>query len=223
MTIEIDYTLEGLAYRQKRLPPRKKPVRGVIVHTTGAGPWVRWFKNRTRFRSPYDAARHIYHSISPYCGHYLVCGETGNITQLVPTNVVAWHVGSKRSWRYRLPGWAKNKGFGWWFTRFARKGPRGLMDGSLWGEGSANAISVGIEVAPPKAGPRAEWSDECWQSISLLVDRLTSVYQFPRDRFHVVTHSDAHPLARSRKDGSPWDPSPRQWRIGLAIEKLGLT
>jgi hypothetical protein len=145
---------QALAVSQGRLRERKGDYKGVVVHTTGAGPYKRHTADPERFPMPYDAALHIYRHISPYCGHFLVCGESGQICQLVPLDMVAWHVGSKGAWRYKLPAWDKGKGLGWWHTRHpGKKSPRGLLGGSLWRKGSCNALTVGVEVAPPLAEP----------------------------------------------------------------------
>ena len=215
----------ALAVRQGRLRPRTAPPRGIIIHTTGAGPWSRYNANKTRFEAPYDAAKYIYERISPYSGHYLVSGDNGSAARLVDTNVRAWHVGAKGRWRYKFrgTGWSKDKGFGWWFTRFPGcNGPRDLLDGLLWSPRSANDLTIGIEVAPPSSGPRDEWSDATWRTLRLLVGNLARRYGIPLDRYHVFTHSDAHPLARTTKSGSPWDPGPRQWTIGRAVQELKL-
>lgn len=209
--------------REGRLRPRRHEPRGICVHTTGAGPWTRWQKRPDRFESPYEAARYVYERISKYSGHYLIDGDSGSVCKLVDPMTVAWHVGSKGRWRYSLPGWASEKGLGWWFTRFRGcKSPRDLLDGALWREGSANQLLIGIEVAPPREGPRAEWSPEAWRSLRLMVEHLGKRFGIPADRYHVLTHSDAHPLARTTKSGAPWDPSPRQWTIGKACQELRL-
>lgn len=211
------------AVREGKLRPRTIEPRGIVVHTTGAGPWTRWQKRPDRFESPYEAAKYVYERISKYSGHYLIDGDSGRICELVDPMTVAWHVGSKGSWRYKLPGWDKGKGFGWWTTRFRGcSSPRDLLDGALWRVGSANALCIGIEVSPPREAPRAPWSPKAWQSLRLLSEYLGQRYGIPLDRYHVFTHSDAHPLARTRKDGAPWDPAPVQWTIGLAAQELNL-
>lgn len=207
----------GLSMAQGRLKRRRGEYKGLVVHTTGSGPYRRHQEAPERFPLPYDAALHIYKHISPYCAHFLVCGESGQISQLVPLDYVAWHVGSKGSWRYKLSAWDKNKGLGWWHTRHPHaKSPRGLLGGALWRSGSCNALTVGVEVSPPLAGARAPWSDACWDTLNRLIVTL----DVPRDSGHVFTHSDAHPLARTKKSGAPWDPSPAQWMIGNARIRL---
>ncbi len=209
----------ALAEKQGRLRRRKGDAQGLIIHTTGNGPTRRHLANPEKFPSPYDAALHIYENISPYCGHFLICGETGKIAQLVPLNHSAWHVGSAGAWKYRFPTWAANRGFGWWFVRFpGLTSPRDLLDGTLWRRGSANELTYGVEIAPPLAGPRAPWSHACWDTL----DRLISFLEIPRDRYHVFTHSDAHPLKRVTGKDSPWDPAPKQWMISDASIRLRL-
>ena len=63
------------AVREGILRPRRIEPRGICIHTTGAGPWVRWNKNPDRFENPYEAARYIYERISKYSGHYLISGD----------------------------------------------------------------------------------------------------------------------------------------------------
>jgi len=222
MTLVIEQG-KALAVRQGLLRARKHDPRGIVIHTTGAGPWVRWNKNPNKFGSPYDAAVYIYERISKYSGHYVVCGDTGFVTKLVDTEVVAWHVGSKGSWVYKLPGWAKGKGFGWYDARFGPgASPRDLLDGALWRQGSANELTIGIEVAPSKDGARAPWSPSAWRALRSLTSHLGKKHGIPLDRYHIITHSDAHPRARTRKSGAPWDPSPAQWMIGNASNELNL-
>lgn len=223
MTLCIERGM-ALAVRQGRLQRRTGGIRGIVLHTTGAGPWLRWKRDPELHASPYDAARYIYERISPYSGHYLVDGDTGGVTRLVDVEYRAWHVGSARAWRYKLPGWSVGKGFGWWNTRFPGcSTPRDLLGGALWREGSANDLCIGIEVSPPKMGPRDPWSPACWRSLRNLIRHLGNEHAIPLDRYHVITHSDAHPLARSTKRGSPWDPAPKQWLIGAAIRALEIS
>lgn len=88
---------DALAYRKGKLREFKHPVAGVAIHTTGAGPFTRWKKSHPKpFESPFDAALHIYTKVSPYCGHILICGETGRIAQLVPLDHVAHHISGSR-------------------------------------------------------------------------------------------------------------------------------
>lgn len=211
------------AERLGKLRKRKHGVRGIIVHTTGSGPWVRWNEDRERYGSPFDAAREVYEERSILGPHFLICGETGRILQLCELEDVAQHVGSKGSWRYRFPKWEQKRNFDWWYKRFLSCGsPRDLFSGDLWRRGSANELSIGIELAPPLKGPRAPWSLSAWYALNDLCAVLCSDLGTPRDRYHIITHSDAHPLKRSTSRGRPWDPGRSQWTITEASHYLGL-
>jgi N-acetyl-anhydromuramyl-L-alanine amidase AmpD len=214
----------SLAAKQGKLKRRKYAYEGVVVHTTGAGPWVRWRKQQAAFASPFEAALHVYSKVSIYSPHFVVCGTSGEVTQLDPVDQHCFHVGSRATRAYRKNVWTSGKDLEWWFNRFPYiSSPAGLLDGNLWTKASANALTVGIEVAPPSSGPRDAWSEECWDSLYGLTAWLCHRNDIPRDRYHVFTHSDAHPLERTTESGAPWDPSPSQWTIGLASEKLKLT
>jgi hypothetical protein len=213
----------ALGMRNGKIRRRPSDPVGIIVHTTGAGPWDRHHKNPGRFKLPFDAALHIYEQVSPYCGHLVVCGETGAVAQLVPFDYQAQHVGKDGSLKYRKTNWGEGKGFGWWFVRHhGCESPRDLLGGALWRAGSANALTVGIEVSPPLAGAREPWSPSCWESLERLVTIITAKYQIPRTTQHVITHSDAHPLARTTETGAPWDVGPHQWQIHEAEDRLKL-
>lgn len=210
---------EALGLRQGKYKKRRRPVAGVVVHTTGAGPWNRWHGNPSKFTTPGAAAVHVYQHISPYSGHYVVDGETGGITQTAPENVVALHVGSAGGFKYRWPNWDKLEGMGWWAYRWPElRGPRALLGGKAWAP-RPNEVTVGIEVSPPVDGPRAEWPAACWASLSWLCNGLADRYSIPRNRYFFVGHSDIHPLSRTAK-GQPWDPNPRQWKPGAAMCRL---
>jgi hypothetical protein len=209
------------ASRSGVLRQRKASPRGIILHTTGAGPWVRY--KRDECALPYDAACRLYRGSMKYSPHFLVCGETGQVAAVNDLSLRALHVGSAGSWRYRLDDWAGRKELDWWFRRFpGLSSPRDLMDGALWRKGSANELTVGIEISPPCAGPRIPWTDACWDALRDLVGHLTMLMGIPRDSRHVITHSDAHPLKRITKSGRPWDPGSAQWNPIDAALQLGL-
>lgn len=213
----------SLASKQHKLKLRKRDPLGVILHTTGAGPWKRWEGEPERFPSPFEAALHVYGNVLVYSPHFVVCGETGKAAQLDSVDMRCLHVGSKGSWRYRLSGWDSGRSLEWWHRRFPDiRSPRELLGGRLWRGGSANELTLGIEVSPPLDGPRAPWTDACWATLRLLTAWASKTYDFPLSRYHVFTHSDAHPLARTTKSGRPWDPGPSQWRIADAVSRLRL-
>lgn len=203
--------LDALGLRQGKFRQRKKPIAGVVIHTTGYGPWRRWRHSPGRFASPWEAALHIYTEILPYSGHFCVCGETGLVAELVPLDVAAHHVTSAGGYKYRWKNWSRlDKDSEWWRTRWTGlRSPRELMDSRAWSP-KPNEVTIGVEVAPPKAGPTYPWSDRTWITLSALCKKLSKLYDIPRDPQHFVGHSDIHPLSRSARN-APWDPGSRQF------------
>lgn len=195
-------------------PRRHGPPIAIVVHTTGAGPRRRWLANRRRFPGPFDAALFIYRQIMRAGAHYVV-GQGGEVVQTAPDDVAAWHVGSKGGRKYR-----RAPVVGWWLDKWAPEvqTPQDLAGGLLWRGWSVNQNTIGIEVVPP-LNLTGEWSDECMAALDAMIVFLCSEYRIPRDRFHVVTHSDAHPHDRTRK-GKPWDPSPKAWEAFLRAYPL---
>lgn len=216
METQIDTAARGWTEGKWR---ERNPLRicGVIIHTTGAGPWRRWKTGaRTRdghaFESPFEAAEFIFSRIVTTGPHFLVCGDTGDWIRMAPDTAVAWHTGSKGAWKYRLPGWRALRDVTAWTNRWPElKSPRDFLDGNAWRHGSANQLTIGIEVAPPKEGPRQPWSDATWETLARIAHRSADEYEFPVDRYHVLSHSDIHPHARISKTGRLWDPGARQW------------
>lgn len=203
----------------ERLYKRRRDAAGVVVHTTGAGPWRRWHASQTQWSSPHDAAVFVYRSITKTSPHFVICGETGKVTQMVPLDYAAWHTGSNGSWRYKkrrfqnLPEW--------WRQRWPElKGPGGLLDGRLWREASANKLTIGVEVSPPFDHPRGAWTGKAWGSLTWLVQYLAGDCGFAVDPFHVFTHSDAHPRNRTTDAGRPWDPGQNQWPGRGAVHQI---
>jgi len=214
------YPFTNHGHRLGLYRPRVHDICGVVIHTTGAGPFVRW-KKQQRFDSPYDAALYMYARSGRFAAHYLVDGETGSISQGTPEGFVSWHVGSKGSWMYRAPGWDRK--CQWWRSRWPDiESPRYLLDGALWRTGSANELTVGIEVAPPKSGPRNAWTGECWESLGWLVRKICGDYGIPVESQNVITHSDAHPRSRTTKSDNPWDPGPIQWNGRQSVYRFAL-
>lgn len=195
-----------------------------MIHTTGWGP-VRRHREQGRAYSeptPFDTALRMYRSgiVGRAGPHYLV-GQQGQCAQMCPEGLAAWHVGKKRSGRYRWGFW-QTRSLRWWGDRWeGMSSPRDLAGGMLWAGGSCNANTKGIEVVPPETGARDPWSDECWGTLVDLVLDLHKRNGKPPVRERVLTHSDAHPIARSAK-GEPWDPSPTQWSWEAFADRAGL-
>lgn len=212
-------------------PRTARPV-AIVIHTTGAGPGRRFHDERERqrhgYESPFDAAVRVYTKLMKAGPHYVV-GQGGERIQVAPEDVCAWHVGSRGARPYHRHEWT-TKGTGWWLRRWSPHGitsPHQLAGGRLWrryarppgarlrwaswmARGSCNANTIGIEVVPPLDPSTGPWSDQCWGALLELVHDIATRHDMPLAREHILTHSDAHPLARSRRD-APWDTSPAQF------------
>lgn len=200
--------------------PRKEPVAGIVIHTTGSGPWRRWKGGGAGFETPFDASIYVYTKLTDYSGHLLVCGETGKVAQLAPFDVCASHVGSEGGYKYKWPAWPRlNRDTKWWRERWPElRSPKELMGGRAWAP-SPNAVTVGIEVSPPLAGPREPWSDACWESLSWLSVHLSKLFDIPMSGYYFVGHSDIHPMSRSSSKG-PWDPGAAQFDPTRDMDRL---
>lgn len=200
-------------------------VAAIVVHTTGSGPLKRFKRDGLKrgWRSPFDAALHLYCELMAEGPHYVI-GEHGELAQVAREEQVAWHVGANGGASYARESWASK--YPWWAVRFpGLRSPRELASGRLWlpplggswgsrwlaRAGSPNARTIGVEVVPPAAGGRLAWSAATWATLAELVRGVTARHAVPRDRMHIITHSDAHPIARTTSSGVPWDPPPSQW------------
>ena len=221
----------SLGVRKKLFAPRAT-VSGIVVHTTGSGVIRRWKKQGARFneRSPFDTAVRVYTRLMKAGGHYVV-GQNGEVVQLVPEHLAAWHVGSRRAARYKRR-WMQPK-YNWWAERWdGLNSPLELAGGDLWRpydkdakvgwrakwlsrHGSCNANTIGIEVVPPTESPRSSWSDACWQTLTVLMEDICYRNSIPVERERIVSHSDAHPISRTTRSGQPWDP----WESQFSFEK----
>jgi len=216
MPLIYPYVNRGMG-KKLHLPRDNDPI-GLIIHTTGSGPWSRQ-RRYPRFDTPGEAAVYMYERGTHAGPHYVVCGERGTIWQGTPDDHIAWHVGGDRSWVYKAPGWDRK--CKWWKKRWPEySSPRDLLGGSLWREGSANKLTLGIDVAPPLIGPRAPWTDACWKSLSWLTNKLCLEYGIIHDSEHIFTHSDAHPRKRTTDSGKPWDPAKMQWEGRQSVYRL---
>ena len=206
----------SLGYRRGKYEERTADAVAIVVHTTGHGPVRRHTERPDRWPTPFDAALWIYSQAMDAGPHYVV-GQGGECAQTCPESHVAWHVGGAGSRPYKQaeksgrPGaWADNE-HQWWKKRHAPlQNPRELAGGKLWRSGSCNRNTYGIEVVPPTEGAQREWSPECWVKVAVLVQDIALRRSVPLDRTTVITHSDAHPLARTAR-GKPWDTPESQW------------
>lgn len=193
-----------------------RPPTHIIVHTTGAGLAARvkapekaaWrAAHPEAARSTFGAGVWVYCNANDAAPHVLI-GQRGERANLVPEELIAWHVGSAGAQKYGSALWARPKIYQWWRERWA--GLTSPRDFGVWSTGSCNAVSLGVEVACPLEDPTGPWSDAAWARLAALVREWSDRYGIPIDDRHVLTHSDVHPVSRTSK-GQPWDPGPRQW------------
>lgn len=226
-TYEIDTFMSGTHYAESRGYKEKKygkrgSYAGIVVHTTSKGPLTRWNSNKKKYASPFHAALHIYCNLMTAGPHYVI-GPDGELAQVCPEDLAAWHVGGAGSNEYVKADWWKG-GHEWWKERYSHlSGPSGL---GVWGPvpsdaprsvkarskyGSVNAHTIGIEVVPnilDLNGGTNSWGDACSRTLSDLVSDICFRRNIPESM--VYSHSEVHPLSRTSKN-KPWDPSDVQW------------
>ena len=202
----------ALGWRKGYWKPRRREPVAVVWHTTGAGILRKYRRLRRRlgWASPFECALHQF-TRNQKAGPHFVVGQRGEVEQIAPLDVVAWHVGRRKGWQYGVPGagrWWGDPRFQWWRDRWdPLVSPTQLAGGKLWRAGRCNENTIGVEVVPPTEDPTGPWSREAWEAIADLARSLPVKI----DPYHQISHSDAHPIARTTRSGAPWDPSPRAW------------
>lgn len=205
-----------------------------VTHITGAGPLKRMTEDRfARWRRRHiadeecitlgGAAALIYATVMDAAAHYVV-GPDADIYQTAPEDCAAWHVGRKGSRVYEKTHWLDER-TEWWMDRWEVYGyasPLDLAEGRLWGPGpySANGGGVGAEMVWPYDRARTPPTDRQWQAWAMLIRDIHRRRGIPLTVEHTVTHSDAHPRARTRA-GAPWD-LPPWWNHSTASHWLGI-
>ena len=127
---------------------RKEPVYGLVVHTTGSGVPAKALKNR---RGALETAVEIYER-GPNAAHYVIAHD-GVIAQILPDDVIGWHVGGGAAKReqYLSGAWeqacAPAAVAAWKRAWPGVKSPQHLFPGT-----SVNAIYVGVELIPTIKG-----------------------------------------------------------------------
>jgi N-acetyl-anhydromuramyl-L-alanine amidase AmpD len=209
--------VESLGSRTGKYSAREQnsAVHAIVVHTTGSGPITRWKSERNTpgkaQATPFlTAVQRTYHTIMSAGPHYVV-GQQGECIQLCRESLAAWHVGGDHGAAYQRSDWLEGL-YEWWAERWpGLASPRELAGGHLWDHDSCNANTIGIEVVPPVDDVRNTWSPACRITLERLVRDVAARHGLPVTREFVVTHSDAHPISRTDKNGVPWDPGPLQW------------
>lgn len=214
----------GLGYKRGKLQKyQRRGYSAIIIHTTGRGVHrkaERWGVD------PFDATLRIFATQVDASGTYVVGQKEGQLAQVVPEDIAAWNVGGKNFWKYNRADWWRKKQVAWWRDRWPQFiSPRQFASGALWlpspttGKPSCNANVLSLEVVPPPGN--GEWSAECWKTIAELCWDISRRRDIPLSLETVLSHSDAHPFARSAK-GRPWDPSPTQWSYEKFAKHTGL-
>jgi hypothetical protein len=223
-------TTPGLGYRREKLQRYERAsYSAIVVHTTGRGV----HKKAERWGvDPFIAALRVFTLQVDASGHYLI-GQHGQLAQVVPEETPAWHVGQKNHRKYMLARWQKRRtrwwqkgGMDWWRERWPQYvTPFELARGQLWapspttGKPSCNANAIGIEVVPPP--DNGAWSSLCWGTLCKLCANISERREIPLSLETVLSHSDAHPFARTAR-GRPWDPAPQQWSYDRFAVYAGL-
>lgn len=198
---------------------------GAVVHTTGWGPVRRYLAAKRGYTegqlrsfgaavgSPFDHALWLYAFAMEEGPHFLVCGASGRAVQLLPTDLVAWGVGSANAHRYDQAGWYRGAvNCKWWLGWADEYDITSPMDLPVWAGGKCNPNVVNIEVVPPAlsaAKVGEPWSDRACQVVAEILGKVVNRYDIEVDERHILTHSQANPLARTAK-GQPWDLGPKQ-------------
>lgn len=225
----------SLGFKREKYEKRTRDPVAFIVHTTGYGP-IRRFESSQRERfeweTPFDAALFIYEQIMKAGPHWVIGQRKGEIAQVCPEDLCAWHVGGRGGWVYRKKRWS-NRNTEWWEKQWhPMTTPREFANGMLWApydpapsllkkitqarftawraKGSVNANTIGVEVVPNKDDPSGAWSDEAWENLAKVIVNRAEAHSIELTPTTVLTHSSAHPRARSRNN-TPWDTWPDQF------------
>lgn len=224
-SLNVDLVTPGRGFeRGKLISDPSRVVHAIVIHTTGYGPIRRHLAKPARFKTPFDAAIFIYQKLMDASAHYVV-SQRGEVAQTVPEACPAWHVGGAKSRAYWRRSWGLlSKRYRWWGRIFpGLASPRDLAGGLLWapyrvkvplikrlrylrswGKGSANANTIGIEVVPPVDSK--QWTITALTEVAELVRDIAERNDIEIRQDTVISHSEAHPLARTNKKGQPWDP-----------------
>lgn len=212
---------------------RKAPVHGLVVHTTGSG--VPAKAARTN-RDPLEVAIEIY-ARGPNAAHYVI-GHTGKIAQILPDDVIGWHVGGGADKReaYLSGAWRQKCSTAavaaWDRAWPGKKSPQHLFPGT-----SVNAIYVGVELIPCGAGrglpsPTSGglYTESQYLALIALGIDLAGRHSWPADwasGARLVGHEDVGLIDRHDAGGG-WDPGARRAvprfdfpRVRAALTPLG--
>lgn len=200
-------------------------IRMLVVHTTGSGIVE---QARRHGADPLEWAVAYYGRPESYCPHY-VCGWDGHLVQVVDEEEIALHVGltPAQHLAYEDGTWRKKIDARHWDE--AWPGLRSPLDLS---HGSANAVSIGVEMLPVErpvnvdGEPVPLWfTDAQHEAIEDLAADVFGRHAITPARTALVGHEDVGPLDRWDAGGG-WDPGARRARPrfdwGRVLGSLGI-
>lgn len=200
----------------RALAKRKRPLRGIVVHTAGTGVVER---ARETGAQPLDVALRAYARAGAVFPHAVI-GQDGRIVQVAEWERIAWHAGltdeqrklyETGAWRQRVP----LEALALWDARWpGRRGPLDIVPGP-W-----NETTIGIELVPAGAakyvGAGGVYARAQLAALRILLAAL-------RERLGaglvVVGHEDLEPLERWDAHGG-WDPGALRAQPWLRWEEV---
>lgn len=183
-----------------------KSLEGLPTYSPAPLGWSEWKKRRGSEPYPFDTALRVYcGGLHKYGPHFLVCGETGRLVQLVPLDRRAQHVGAYTAKEYRSENEQQK-----WQGYLQAQSPRHPLPlpPRTARTPTVNERSIGIEVAPPRSGANTQWSEATLTTLQTLHKQCETLLGCSLDYY---SHSEVHPLDRMTKTGYPTDPPGSQW------------
>jgi hypothetical protein len=202
---------------------RKKPVWGIVVHTTGSGPAAMAGKpNRWNCKSAIDCALALYGTGGMEGFPHYVIGYDGTIYAVAPENYVAWHAGWTKETGGRA-AWARWSAPRWWSRVWGSgRTPLDLIPNDA---GSPNTRHIGIELLGGPSG----WgfTEAQYRSLARLVTDIEkrnrlNLGEPPNPR--LLGHEDVNPLTTKggRADAhGGWDPGAHREPSRFSWKRLG--
>jgi hypothetical protein len=202
---------------------RKKPVWGIVVHTTGSGPAAMAGKpNRWNCKSAIDCALALYGTGGMEGFPHYVISYDGTIYAVAPENYIAWHAG----WTKEIGGraaWARWSAPAWWSSVWGSgRTPLNLVPKDA---GSPNTRHIGIELLGGPSG----WgfTEAQYRSLARLVTDIEKRHGLnlgepPNPR--LLGHEDVNPLTTKggRADAhGGWDPGAHREPSRFSWKRLG--
>lgn len=162
---------------------RRRPVFGIIVHTTGGGPAAQ--ASRTK-RNPLACALTVYAHNKGF-PHYVI-GYDGEIVAVCPEDHIAWHSGVSSAARR----WLSENGAPRWWIRIWSGVARSPLE--LPPSGRANEQHIGIELLQTENG--GSYSDAQYRSLAALIVDIEQRHGLKLDRppnRALLGHEDVNP------------------------------